>query len=41
LNVLAELPRQGIHRLAHQLKERLAPHNDFSHIVPTSGRSVE
>src|SRR5713226_9772131 len=40
LNVLAELPRQGIHRLAHQLKKRLAPHNDFSLIDPTQGEAL-
>jgi len=40
LNVLAELPRQGIHRLAHQLKEQLAPHNDFSLIVSTQGEAL-
>src|SRR5712692_7931973 len=40
LNVPSELPRQGIHGRAHQLKERLAPHNDFSLIVPAYGETL-
>src|SRR5260370_10103060 len=40
LNVPAELPREGIHGRAHQLKERLAPHKCSSLIAPAYGRAL-